>query len=119
MVALSFVRSAKDIELVHSVMDEENRRVPVLAKIEKPQAVENLNEIIDAFDAFMVARGDLGVEPARRGAAGPEKNRHRCPPVGEAGDRGDQMLESMISSPRPTGPKPPTWPTQSLMARTP
>ena len=62
MVALSFVRSAKDIELVHSVMDEENRRVPVLAKIEKPQAVENLNEIIDAFDAFMVARGDLGVE---------------------------------------------------------
>ena len=52
----------KDIELVHQVMDEENRRVPVIAKIEKPQAVDNLNEIIDAFDAFMVARGDLGVE---------------------------------------------------------
>ncbi|HEV2929858.1 MAG TPA: pyruvate kinase, partial [Propionibacteriaceae bacterium] len=62
MVALSFVRSAKDIEMVHRVMDEEGRRVPVIAKLEKPQAVANLDEIIDAFDAFMVARGDLGVE---------------------------------------------------------
>ena len=62
MVALSFVRSAADIEIVHQVMDEVGRRVPVIAKLEKPQAIENLDEIIDAFDAFMVARGDLGVE---------------------------------------------------------
>ncbi|HIT74658.1 MAG TPA: pyruvate kinase, partial [Candidatus Avipropionibacterium avicola] len=59
LIALSFVRSAKDAEAVHRVMDEEGRTVPIVAKIEKPQAVENLDEIIDAFDAFMVARGDL------------------------------------------------------------
>ena len=62
MVALSFVRNASDIDRVHEIMREEGRRVPVIAKIEKPQAVENLEEIIDAFDAIMVARGDLGVE---------------------------------------------------------
>src|SRR5215203_4731402 len=60
MVALSFVRSAKDIKPVQEIMDAEGRRIPVIAKLEKPQAVENLTEIIDAFDAFMVARGDLG-----------------------------------------------------------
>src|SRR6478609_1729506 len=59
MVALSFVRDASDIVRVHEIMDEEGRRVPVIAKIEKPQAVEQLPEIIDAI---MVARGDLGVE---------------------------------------------------------
>ncbi|MDO5501051.1 MAG: pyruvate kinase, partial [Propionibacteriaceae bacterium] len=62
MIALSFVRSAEDIELVHQVMAEEGRRVPVIAKIEKPQAVENIDGIVDAFDMIMVARGDLGVE---------------------------------------------------------
>ncbi|CAA9286172.1 MAG: Pyruvate kinase, partial [uncultured Friedmanniella sp.] len=62
MVALSFVRNASDVDIVHQIMEEEGRRVPVIAKIEKPQAVENLDEIIEAFDAFMVARGDLGVE---------------------------------------------------------
>ena len=53
MVALSFVRSAKDIEIVHEIMAAEGRKIPVIAKIEKPQAVENLNEIIDAFDAVL------------------------------------------------------------------
>jgi pyruvate kinase len=62
MIALSFVRSGDDIKRVHEIMDEEGRRLPVIAKIEKPQAVANLQDIIDAFDAFMVARGDLGVE---------------------------------------------------------
>ncbi|MBD4640398.1 pyruvate kinase, partial [Xanthomonas citri pv. citri] len=62
MVALSFVRDAADVDRVHEIMDEEERRVPVIAKIEKPQAVENLEAIVDAFDAIMVARGDLGVE---------------------------------------------------------
>ncbi|NQD91023.1 pyruvate kinase, partial [Paenarthrobacter sp. CM16] len=62
LIALSFVRDASDIKRVHEIMDEEGRRVPVIAKIEKPQAVEQLHEIIDAFDAIMVARGDLGVE---------------------------------------------------------
>src|SRR5699024_11908198 len=62
MVALSFVRSASDIDPVHQIMEEEGRRIPVIAKLEKPQAVDNLQEIIDAFEAIMVARGDLGVE---------------------------------------------------------
>ena len=103
MVALSFVRSAKDVELVHKVMDEEGRRVPVIAKLEKPQAVENLDEIIDAFDAFMVARGDLGVELPLEEVPLVQKRivtaaRRWAKPVIVA----TQMLESMISAPRPT-----------------
>jgi pyruvate kinase len=103
MVALSFVRSAKDIELVHQVMDEEGRRVPVIAKIEKPQAVENLDEIIDTFDAFMVARGDLGVELPLEEVPLVQKRivtaaRRWAKPVIVA----TQMLDSMISAPRPT-----------------
>ena len=103
MVALSFVRSAKDVELVHQVMDEEGRRVPVIAKLEKPQAVANLDEIIDAFDAFMVARGDLGVELPLEEVPMVQKRivtaaRRWAKPVIVA----TQMLESMISSPRPT-----------------
>ena len=103
MVALSFVRSAKDIEVVHQIMDEEGRRVPVIAKLEKPQAVENLDEIIDAFDAFMVARGDLGVELPLEELPLVQKRivsaaRRWAKPVIVA----TQMLESMISAPRPT-----------------
>ena len=103
MVALSFVRSAKDIVDVHKIMDEEGRRVPVIAKIEKPQAVDNLDEIIDAFDAFMVARGDLGVELPLEDVPIVQKRiiraaRTWAKPVFVA----TQMLESMISAPRPT-----------------
>ncbi len=103
MVALSFVRSAADIELVHKIMDEEGRRVPVIAKIEKPQAVENLDEIVDAFDAVMVARGDLGVELPLEEVPLVQKQivsaaRRWAKPVIVA----TQMLESMISAPRPT-----------------
>jgi pyruvate kinase len=103
MVALSFVRSAKDVQLVHKVMDEEGRRVPVIAKLEKPQAVANLDEIIDAFDAFMVARGDLGVELPLEEVPLVQKQivtaaRRWAKPVIVA----TQMLESMISAPRPT-----------------
>ena len=103
MVALSFVRSAEDIKLVHQIMDEEGRRVPVIAKIEKPQAVENLDEIVDAFDAIMVARGDLGVELPLEEVPLVQKQivsaaRRWAKPVIVA----TQMLESMITSPRPT-----------------
>ena len=103
MVALSFVRSAADVEPVHQVMDEEGRRIPVIAKLEKPQAVENLDEIIDAFDAFMVARGDLGVELPLEEVPLVQKQivtaaRRWAKPVIVA----TQMLESMISAPRPT-----------------
>ncbi len=103
MVALSFVRSARDIIPVRTVMDEENRHVPVIAKIEKPQAVDNLDDIIDAFDAFMVARGDLGVELPLEDVPLVQKQiiraaRKWAKPVIVA----TQMLESMVSAPRPT-----------------
>ncbi len=103
MIALSFVRSARDVDLVHQVMDEEGRRIPVIAKLEKPQAVANLDEIIDAFDAFMVARGDLGVELPLEEVPLVQKQivtaaRRWAKPVIVA----TQMLESMISAPRPT-----------------
>uniref|UniRef100_UPI0025F6C1AC pyruvate kinase n=1 Tax=uncultured Arthrobacter sp. TaxID=114050 RepID=UPI0025F6C1AC len=103
MVALSFVRNASDVNRVHEIMDEEGRRVPVIAKIEKPQAVEALEEIIDAFDAIMVARGDLGVELPLQEVPIVQKRaielaRRWAKPVIVA----TQMLESMIDNPRPT-----------------
>ncbi|AYG04907.1 pyruvate kinase [Gryllotalpicola protaetiae] len=102
-IALSFVRNAKDIDRVHEIMAEEGRKVPVIAKIEKPQAVDALEEIIDAFDAIMVARGDLGVELPLEQVPIVQKRaielaRRMAKPVIVA----TQVLESMISSPRPT-----------------
>lgn len=103
LIALSFVRNAKDIERVHEIMAEEGRKVPVVAKIEKPQAVDALEEIIEAFDAIMVARGDLGVELPLEAVPIVQKRavelaRRAAKPVIVA----TQMLESMISSPVPT-----------------
>jgi pyruvate kinase len=103
MIALSFVRNASDIVRVHEIMNEEGKFLPTIAKIEKPQAVEALEEIIDAFDGIMVARGDLGVElpleqvPLVQKRA-VELSRRWAKPVIVA----TQMLESMIESPRPT-----------------
>jgi len=103
MVALSFVRNASDISRVHEIMDEEGRRLPVIAKVEKPQAVDALEEIIDAFDAIMVARGDLGVELPLEEVPLVQKRaielaRRWAKPVIVA----TQVLESMIDSPTPT-----------------
>jgi pyruvate kinase len=103
MIALSFVRSATDIADVHKIMDQEGRRIPVIAKIEKPQAVDNLQEIIDAFDGIMVARGDLGVELPLEQVPMVQKRaielaRAATKPVIVA----TQMLDSMIGSNRPT-----------------
>lgn len=103
MIALSFVRSAKDISRVHEIMKEFGHFLPVIAKIEKPQAVAALEEIIDAFDGVMVARGDLGVELPLEQVPLVQKRaielaRRWAKPVIVA----TQMLESMASSPRPT-----------------
>ncbi|WP_101257709.1 pyruvate kinase [Streptomyces barkulensis] len=103
LIALSFVRSARDIADVHRVMKEEERHLPVIAKIEKPQAVENLPEIVDAFDGLMVARGDLGVEMPLETVPLVQKRavalaRRNAKPVIVA----TQMLDSMIDSSRPT-----------------
>jgi len=102
-IALSFVRSAEDIKDVHKIMDEEGIRVPVIAKIEKPQAVENLAGIVNAFDGIMVARGDLGVELPIEDVPLVQKQcielaRDMAKPVIVA----TQMLDSMITNSRPT-----------------
>ncbi|KAJ1684218.1 hypothetical protein LUZ63_020511 [Rhynchospora breviuscula] len=102
-VALSFVRSAQDAEDVRAVMREEGVVLPVIAKIEKPQAIDNLDEVIKAFDGFMVARGDLGVECPLEDVPFLQKRvieraRRNAKPVIVA----TQMLESMIGNPAPT-----------------
>ena len=102
-IALSFVRDAADIKDVHKIMDEEGIRLPVIAKIEKPQAVANIAEIVDAFDGIMVARGDLGVELPIEDVPLVQKlcvelARDMAKPVIVA----TQMLESMITNSRPT-----------------
>jgi pyruvate kinase len=102
-VALSFVRRAEDVIEAKRLLTVDQVSIPVIAKIEKPQALERLGEIIDAADGVMVARGDLGVE------LGPEKVplwQKRI--IEETNKRGKivitatQMLESMITQPRPT-----------------
>ncbi|MEY3697115.1 MAG: pyruvate kinase [Actinomycetota bacterium] len=103
MIALSFVRNAADILDVHRIMDEEGIRLPVIAKIEKPQAVENLEEIVDAFDAIMVARGDLGVElPLEQVPLVQKRCVAAARAVGKPVIVATQMLDSMINASRPT-----------------
>lgn len=102
-IALSFVRSPADIDLVHQVMDRVGQRVPVIAKLEKPEAVDNLEAIVLAFDGVMVARGDLGVEVPLEHVPLVQKKairiaRENAKPVIVA----TQMLDSMIHNPRPT-----------------
>ena len=102
-IALSFVRDAADIERVHEIMAEEGIKLPVIAKIEKPQAVDNLEDIVNAFDGIMVARGDLGVElpleqvPLVQAEAIAIARRNAKPVIVAT-----QVLESMIENPRPT-----------------
>jgi pyruvate kinase len=102
-IALSFVRSPDDVELVREIMRQEDIEVPVIAKLEKPQAVDRLEAIVEAFDGIMVARGDLGVELALEQVPMVQKRaiqaaRERNKPVIVA----TQMLESMIANSRPT-----------------
>lgn len=102
-IALSFVRSPQDVELVHAIMDEEGRRIPVIAKLEKPEAVDALESIVLAFDGIMVARGDLGVECPLEQVPLVQKRaiqiaRENAKPVIVA----TQMLDSMIDNSRPT-----------------
>ena len=103
IIALSFVRTGRDIKDVHRIMDEEGRRLPVIAKVEKPQAVENIEDIVAAFDGIMVARGDLGVEMPLEQVPIVQKRaiklaKRNAKPVIVA----TQMLDSMIDNARPT-----------------
>jgi pyruvate kinase len=103
LIALSFVRSPEDIAPVHRIMDEVGVRLPVVAKIEKPQAVDVLDEVVTAFDGLMVARGDLGVEMPLERVPLVQKRavqaaREQAKPVIVA----TQMLDSMVGASRPT-----------------
>lgn len=103
LIALSFVRDAHDMDDVLRIMNEEGIRRPVIAKIEKPQAVRALRQIVGAFDGIMVARGDLGVELPLEQVPIVQKRaielaRRNAKPVIVA----TQVLESMITAPRPT-----------------
>lgn len=102
-VALSFVRTAADVNMVREIVLSKGHDVPLIAKLEKPQAIDHLEEILEAADGVMVARGDLGVEMA------PEKvpviQKHvirRCAVWRKPVITATQMLESMIENPRPT-----------------
>jgi pyruvate kinase len=102
-VAISFVRSAADVQMVKQIIASHKSDVPVIAKLEKPQAIDHLEEILEAADGVMVARGDLGVEMA------PEKvpviQKHVIRRAGvwrKPVITATQMLESMIENPRPT-----------------
>jgi pyruvate kinase len=102
-VALSFVRSASDVLMVRQIVNEHGSNIPLIAKLEKPQAIDHLEEILEASDGVMVARGDLGVEMP------PEKvpviQKHVIQHAGEWRKpviTATQMLESMIENPRPT-----------------
>ncbi|MGW3205008.1 pyruvate kinase [Streptomyces sp. NPDC001135] len=103
VIALSFVRTGDDVRPVHRVMAEEGRRLPVIAKVEKPQAVADLDGIVAAFDGLMVARGDLGVEMPLEQVPIVQKRaiklaKRNAKPVIVA----TQMLDSMIDNSRPT-----------------
>ena len=103
MIALSFVQGPEDAAPVRRIMNESGASLPLIAKIEKPQAVATLPEVLESFDGLMVARGDLGVELPLEQVPMVQKRvidlaKEKAKPVIVA----TQMLESMISAPRPT-----------------
>jgi pyruvate kinase len=103
MIALSFVQGPADAGPARKIMDETGVRLPLIAKIEKPQALDTLDEIVDAFDGIMVARGDLGVElPLEQVPMAQKRIITRAMDKAKPVIVATQMLESMISAPRPT-----------------
>lgn len=102
-VALSFVRNAKDIHELREIINSKGKQTKIIAKIEKPEAVADIDEIIDATDAIMVARGDLGVEVLMEDVPMIQKRIvAKCNKLGKPVIIATQMLESMIDNPRPT-----------------
>jgi pyruvate kinase len=102
-VALSFVRRPEDIQLARQHMDRLGRKVPIIAKLEKPEALTHLDAIVAATDGVMVARGDLGVEiPPENVPAIQKQIVHKCNARGIPVIVATQMLDSMIKNPRPT-----------------
>ncbi len=102
-VALSFVRTADDLRHIKSIIDGKGKRTLVVAKIEKPQAVANIDEIIEVTDGLMVARGDLGVEMPMEDVPNIQRMLlQKCNAAAKPVIVATQMLESMIENPRPT-----------------
>jgi pyruvate kinase len=102
-VAVSFVRSAKDVLQAKKAISRQKQDVPVIAKLEKPEAIDNLDEILDVSDAVMVARGDLGVEMSPEKVPVVQKQIiARACEARRAVITATQMLESMTLNPRPT-----------------
>lgn len=103
MIALSFVRRREDVLRLRHHLEDHDAKLPIIAKIEKPEAVENLDEIIDAADGLMVARGDLGVEIALEKVPFIQKSIiEKSRQHGRFVITATQMLESMIQNPYPT-----------------
>lgn len=102
-VAVSFVRSARDLESVRRAIEAARSQTRIIAKIEKREAVEEFDRILDTADAIMIARGDLGVEmPLERVPLIQKDIIRRCNSAGKPVITATQMLESMISAPDPT-----------------
>ena len=102
-VALSFVRKAEDINKLRGILDDNNSKARIVAKIEKPEALEDIDNIIEATDAIMVARGDLGVEIWMEDVPIVQKNLiEKCNKASKPVIVATQMMESMIENPRPT-----------------
>jgi pyruvate kinase len=102
-IALSFVRSGSDVEALLERVRDSGRQVGVVAKIEKPEALDHLDDILYKVDAIMVARGDLGIEmPMQEVPIVQKRIIRRCLEVGKPVITATQMLESMIENPRPT-----------------
>ena len=102
-IALSFVRKASDIEELKDIIAESNHPAKVIAKIEKPEAVENIKSIVKASNAIMVARGDLGVElPVEKLPAIQKEIIRRCIQRARPVIVATQMMDSMITNPSPT-----------------
>jgi len=102
-VALSFVRTARDIEIVRETIDQNGHKTPIIAKIEKHEAVRNIDDILALADGIMVARGDLGVEiPLEKVPLVQKMLVRKANSAGKPVIIATQMLRSMVESPRPT-----------------
>jgi pyruvate kinase len=102
-IALSFVRTAEDVEELKQIITASGKQIPIVAKIEKPEALRNFNKILKVTDAVMVARGDLGVEvQAEKVPVYQKKIIDACNRAGKPVITATQMLDSMVKNPRPT-----------------